>query len=73
MKALVSRSLLIGIAGAFLLASALSFPAGAMFYEQQTPPPPPIPAGHERYFSETGFFVRGPFLDFYDSRGGYRI
>jgi len=34
---------------------------------------PPFPAGDSEYFYSTGHYVKGPFLDFFHSRGGVRI
>ncbi len=33
----------------------------------------PFPTGEEEYFNSTGHYVKGPFLDFYRTRGGARI
>jgi hypothetical protein len=33
----------------------------------------PYPEGDSRYFDQTGHYVSGPFLEFYDSKGGVRI
>jgi hypothetical protein len=34
---------------------------------------PPFPEGESRYFSQTGHSVEGPFLEFFETRGGVRI
>lgn len=61
--------LLIGIIGVCFLAAFLVFPAVAR-PQEQPPAPPQEPV---QYFEETGFRVRGPFLEYYNSRGGARV
>jgi len=69
MKSSARKLLLSCVIGIIFLAAVLSSPAGAML-RQQPPPPPDEP---NQRFPQTGFVVRGPFLDFYNARGGYRI
>ncbi|MBN1177758.1 MAG: carboxypeptidase regulatory-like domain-containing protein [Anaerolineae bacterium] len=54
-----------------LLAGALSYPAAYVDAEPQ--PQEAFPQGASRYFNQTGHYVSGPFLEFFDSRGGVRV
>lgn len=71
MRGLATKLLLLGVLGVFFLV-ATSLPVVASPQEQPPSPPDPFDEPAD-YFAETGFFVRGPFLEFYNSRGGYRI
>lgn len=70
MRGLATKLLLIGVLGVFSLAANFLYVVASP--QEQPPLPPGPPNEPENYFSETGFFVRGPFLEFYNSRGGYR-
>ncbi len=54
-----------------LLIGALLLPTS--FARARPEPQPSFPEGDFRYFDQTGHYVRGPFLTFFDTRGGLRI
>ena len=53
----------------FLLAGVLAAPSVAALPPLQ----PPFPEGEFAYEYETGYYIEGPFLDFYRTRGAQRI
>lgn len=63
--------LLAGCSAVVLLAMLLALPSiGARAAPQHQVP---YPDGEARYFEDTQHVVRGPFLEFFDTRGGLRI
>jgi hypothetical protein len=63
--------LLAGCPAVVLLAMLLALPTIAARAAPQHQVP--YPDGEARYFEDTQHVVRGPFLDFFDTRGGLRI
>jgi len=65
------RKVLMGEVSGVILVLALSLlltsPATASPSTQ-----PPFPEGESQYFYQTGYYVEGPFLEFYRTRGGER-
>jgi len=69
----VKRATFVGTIGFLLLlvgGAALLQPSQA---RAASPPPPAVFAEGKRYFDQTGHYVRGPFLEFFNTYGGLRI